>query len=113
MVSQNLKRPIDTLLTEKNKLDNKKTTLNDLHIRYTTELQQLRNDQNSYRTAKESMSNTVSNRAARKVFDDQIAQLQLRVNEVLKELDKITKDNEVVESQVKAMAKSIKELQAS
>jgi chromosome segregation ATPase len=113
MARHDLKKPIDTLLTAKNALDQKKISINDQHTRYTTELQQLRSDQNGYRTASESMSNTVSNRAAKKVFSDQIAQLQLRVNEVLKELDRITKENEVVESQVKAMAKSIKELQSS
>lgn len=113
MARAELRRPIDTLLSEKAKLDQRKITINDLHTRYQTELQQLRSDQNGYRTASESMQNTVSNRAAKKVFSDQISQLQLRVNEVLKELDKASKDNEVIESQCKAMEKSIKELQTA
>ena len=113
MAKYELRKPLDILLQQKQKLDQEKISINDQHTRYQTELQDLRNSQTGFRTAKESLSNTVSNRAARKVFDDQISQMQLRVNEVLKELDAIDKKNEVVVSQIKAMDKSIKELQNS
>lgn len=113
MAKHELRKPLDTLLTKKNELDQKKITINDQHTRYQTELQSLRNDQTAYRTAKETLSNTVSNKPSRKVFDDQISTIQLRVNEVLKELDRVEKDNEVVVSQIKAIDKSIKELQNS
>ena len=113
MARHDLRKPIDTLLTQKAKLDQDKITLNDRHTLLQTKLQSLRSDQMAFRNGKETMSNTVSNRAARKVFDDQISALQLTINEVLKELDDVVKQDEVLVSKIKAIDKSIKELQNS
>lgn len=113
MAKMELRKPIAMLVEEKNKIDQK---FNDVVERYTvsqTALQTLRSEQYSYREAKEHLQNTNSNKAARKVFDDQIAKAQLGIDEALKKLDLIEKDRVVIDSQRKAIEKSIKELQNS
>lgn len=111
MARQELRKPIDTLLTEKNKLDATLTGVKDRYDRYQEELTKLRYEQHSYREGKETLQNSNQNKPARRVFDQQIAECQKRVEEVLKELDNVEKERAVVSSKLKAIEKSIKELQ--
>lgn len=111
MAKQELRKPIDTLLTEKNKIDQSLTSIKDRYDRYHEELQKLRFEQHGYREAKETLSNTNQNKPGRRVFDQSIADAQRRIDEVLKELDQVEKDRVVVASKGKAIERSIKELQ--
>lgn len=111
MARQELRKPIDVLLTEKNKIDQILTSIQDRYNRFQEELQKLRAEQYSFREGKETLSNTNQNKPARRVFDHQITECQKRVEEVLKELDLVEKDRVIQGSKLKALEKSIKELQ--
>lgn len=111
MARQELRKPIDSLLTEKNNLDKKLTTVKDEYDRYQEELGKLRQDQFSFREGKEALSPSNQNKPARRVFDANIAECQKRIEEVLKSLDDVEKRRVVVTSQLKAIEKSIRELQ--
>lgn len=111
MARQELRKPIDTLLNEKNKLDGKLTNIKDRYDRFQEELQKLRYEQHSYREGKETLQNSNQNKPARRVFDAQIVECQKRIDEVMKELDTVEKERVVQSSHLKAIEKSIKELQ--
>lgn len=111
MAKVELRKPIATLLDEKAKLDQNTTTINDKYNRFSEELQRLRQEQFSYREAKEHLQNTNSNKPARQVFDQNIASTQRRIDEVLKELDIAEKERVVASSRAKAIDSSIKQLQ--
>jgi chromosome segregation ATPase len=111
MARQELRKPIDTLLNEKNKLDGIITSIKDRYDRFHEELNKLRYEQHSYREGKETLQNSNQNKPARRVFDQQIAECQKRIEEVLKELDNVEKERVVQSSKLKAIEKSIKELQ--
>lgn len=111
MAKVELRKAIDSLLNEKREIDKHLTRVNDEFNAKQEELGKLRRDQHSMREAKETLSNTNSSKPAKRVFDQQIADAQLRVNEILKGLDQLEKDRVVWSSKGKAIDKSIKELQ--
>lgn len=111
MARQELRRPIDTLLSEKNKLDQILISINDEYTKYQTQLQELRYEQHGYREAKETLQNSNQNKPARRVFDTQIAEAQRKIDDILKMLDEVEKRRVVQASKLKALEKSIKELQ--
>lgn len=111
MAKQELRKPIDALLTEKSKIDQNLTSIKDRYDRFHEELQKLRYEQHGYREAKETMQNSNQNKPARRVFDQNIAEAQLRIDVIMKELDNVEKDRVVWASKGKAIERSIKELQ--
>ena len=111
MARAELRKPLDTLFTAKNELDKQMTQIKDRMNVLQERLQKERNEQFSYREAKEHLQNTASNKPARAVFDQNIVAAQKNIEDVSKEMDKVSKDYEVVNSKIKAMEKSIKELQ--
>lgn len=111
MAKMELRKPIDLLLTEKNNINKQLTTIQDQFNVKQELLTSLRSDQFSCREGKEHLSVSNMNKPARRVFDNQIAQLQMKIDEVLKELDVLEKDRVVVSSRAKAIDKSLKELQ--
>lgn len=113
MPRHELRKPIDTLLDEKNKLDRQLTDINDRRERFVTEMQTLRQDQFSYRQAKETLPNTVQHKPAKRVYDQKIVEAQRRVDEIQKELEQVEKDHVVIKSRAIAISRSLKELQNS
>ena len=113
MARPELRKSIDSLMQEKNKLDQQLTTLQDRYIVAQDQLRSARGDQHGAREAKEALSNSNMNKPARRVFDQDIAIAQKIIDDVLKEIDLLEKDRVVVASKVTAIAKSIKELQNS
>ena len=111
MAKMELRKPIDILLNEKNSIDKKLTTINDQFTVKQEKLTSLRHDQFSCREGKEQLSNSNMNKPAKRVFDKQIAEIQLVINDVMKELEELEKQRVVIDSQRKAIDKSIKELQ--
>lgn len=111
MAKIELRKAIDSLMKEKNDIDKQLTRINDGFQAKHEELGRLRADQHSMREAKETLSNSNSSKPAKRVFEQQISSAQLRVNEILKEVDQLEKDRVVWSSKVKAIEKSIKELQ--
>lgn len=111
MARQELRAPINALLEDKSKLDVAFTDLKNKYDVLSTELQRKRNEQSGYREAKETLQNTNSNKPARRVFDQRIADCQISIDETLKKLEELEKDRVVKSSQIVAISKSIKELQ--
>lgn len=111
MAKAELRKPIEILMIEKNKIDGQLTTLKDQYESMHAELQKLRFEQMSYREGKETLQPSNQNKPARRVFDAQIASAQLRIDVIMKSLDQLEKDRVVTTSRVKAIEKSIKELQ--
>jgi hypothetical protein len=113
MTQQKYKKAADVLISEKNSIDRKLTEINDRRVVLQTQLQELRNNQFGYREAKEILSPTAMNKAARLVLDNQISAAQIEIEKVLKDLDTVEKDHEIWYSKSKGMEKSIREIQTA
>ena len=111
MARVEMRKPISSLMDEKSKLDLLMTALGDRYTRWQTELAERRANQFAYREGKNALSNSNSSKPARKVFDEQIAAEQLALEKCIKELDLVEKERVAVHSKLKAIEKSIKELQ--
>jgi small-conductance mechanosensitive channel len=111
MTKQNLRKPTDLLFTQKGEIEKQLTQFNDRFILLQEQLNELRGEQSGLREAKETLSNTNTNKPAKVAFDKRISEIQLIINAKLKELDTVEKDRIAVTSRLKAIEKSIKELQ--
>lgn len=110
MARVELRKPIEGLMEEKTKIERQLTNINDHYTKYHTQLSQLRADQFSYREGKETLSNTVQNKPARRVFDQKIADCQLEIDKTMKLLEDVEKERVVWSTKLKAMDKSLNEL---
>lgn len=110
MARMELRKPIDTLLNEKNKFDKQMTELQDKYNACGERLQTYRAEQAANREAKERLSNTQSNKIARKVLDQGIADAQVEINKIQIEIEELEKNRVVVGSRLKAIEGSIAEL---
>lgn len=113
MARVEMRKPIDTLTKEKNVIELKLTELKDKFDLAQTQLQDLRNEQFAYREGKASLSNTASNNAAKRVFDEKIKEAQKKVEELSNVMNDLEKDRTVWTSKYNAITKSIKELQSA
>lgn len=111
MAKMELRKPINSLLEEKSKLDQQLTTIMDEYNVTTEKLASTRADLFSYRESKEHLSQTNLNKAARLVFDKNIAECQKQLQDISGILEKIEQRRVIVHGKIKAMEKSIKELQ--
>lgn len=110
MARQELRKPIDMLLEEKNKIDAGLTALNDKYNLLQKDLQDARMEQQHIREAKETLSNNNANKPARKLFDDQICVLQRKIEDISNQFSSLEKDRVVLDSKGKAIQKSLSEL---
>lgn len=111
MARQELKAPLSKLFDEKSKHE---TSINTIKDKITIKQEQLlvaRREKDGYREAKEHLSNTASNKPAINVFNQGIAEAEKKCQDINTELDVLQKDYEVVNSKIKALERSIKELQ--
>lgn len=113
MPRMEMRKPIDALMTEKAKIDQKLTEFKDKYELLSAKLQELRASQFHFREGKAALSNSNMNNPAKKVFDQQISTAQKEIEETLKSIDELEKDRTVWTSKGNAMLKSIKELQNS
>lgn len=113
MARLELRNARNTLIEEKNRLDQEMTTLTDKYNLAVETLGQHRRLQFEYREGKESLPNTNSSKGAKKVFNDKIVEHQIKIDEIQKTLEEYEKSRVVLASKIKAMDKSIKELQTA
>lgn len=111
MAKVELRKAIDSLLKEKQSIDAQLTSINDGFTLSQEQLMNYRREQASYREARATLSNTNQSNPAKKVLNQQISEAQLKVDEILKSIDKLEKDRVVWAAKGKAIDKSIKELQ--
>ena len=113
MAKVELRKPISALLDEKSKCEAQLTQLRDRSAVLQQKLQESRMEEHGFREAKETLPNTPSSKPSRTVFDQGIATAHKKTEDVLKELDSIAKDLEVITSKAKSFDKSIRDLQSA
>lgn len=113
MAKQELKKPIDILFNKKNELEKRLTEIKDRYTLLEDQLGKIRKEQFGCKEAKERLPNTNEHKPAKRVLEQQIAAYQKEIQDKLKELDVCEKDRVVWSSQLKAMERSIRELQSA
>lgn len=110
MTKVELRTSKKVLEDEKAKLDTKRIQLNDQRNARAEKMAQLRAVEFSHNEAKQQLINKEGNKPARAVLDNEIKEVRLEIQSVEKELEALNKDFIVVDSRIKALEGSIREL---
>lgn len=110
MTKIELRSSKQALEKERNKLNEQLTHMRDRRIIQAEKLAALRSEEFSHSEARKTLGNKESSKPALKVLGDQITQVRILIETTQKELEVIDKDYIVLESKIKALDGSIKEL---
>lgn len=95
---------------EKSKLDKERIRIGDQRNAIAQSMATLRAAEFSHQESKQALMNKESNKPARQVIDNEIKNVRIEIQKVEKELEKHNKDFMVVDSKIKALEGSIREL---
>ena len=111
MAKLELRKAVSALMDEKSKWDAQATQHKDKLAVLQQQFQEARNSEHGYREAKETLPRSNASRPATIVFDREIANSHKQAEDLLKEIEAISKQLDIVVSKAKALDKSIRELQ--
>lgn len=113
MAKQELRISVQKLLEEKASLEKQIITIRDKKNGAAEQLAKLRQDQFSYREAKQTLASKDVNKHAKMVLDKQITECQLKIDPIQKELELHDQEYDKVNGTLKNIANAIKELEGA